>query len=139
MSDQISWKVLPARDKKKFLIFFVTVFGFTILVFFVAGVYWALFSLVVLLASLFQFYTPTEYILDDDGITIKRPLYTMKKDWSEFRRVVETQSGIFLSPFSRPSRLDSFRGVHLLIQNREKQEVIEFIKRKIQYDDQRKN
>lgn len=139
MSNQISWKVLPARDKKKFLIFFVTVFGFTILVFFVAGVYWALFSLVVLLASLFQFYTPTEYILDDDGITIKRPLYTMKKDWSEFRRVVETQSGIFLSPFSRPSRLDSFRGVHLLIQNREKQEVIEFIKRKIQYDDQRKN
>ncbi len=139
MSDQISWKVLPARDKKKFLIFFVTVFGFTILVFFVAGVYWALFSLVVLLASLFQFYTPTEYILDDDGITIKRPLYTMKKDWSEFRRVVETQSGIFLSPFSRPSRLDSFRGVHLLIQNRGKQEVIEFIKRKIQYDDQREN
>lgn len=139
MSDKISWKILPARDKKKSFIFIVTVFGFTVLVYFVAGFYWALFSLVVLLASLFQFYTPTEYILDNDGITIKRPLYTMKKSWSEFRRVVETKSGIFLSPFSRPSRLDSFRGVHLLIQNNKKHEVIEFIKMKIHHDYQGKD
>ncbi len=139
MGNRISWKILPARDKKKFSIFIFTVSGFTILVYFVAGIYWALFSLVVLLASLFQFYTPTEYILDDDGIIIKRPLYTMRKNWSEFRRVVETKSGIFLSPFSRPSRLDSFRGVHLLIQNKEKHDVIEFIKRKIHHDDKGKN
>ncbi len=139
MSERITWKVLPARNKKKLVIFLSTVIGFSILVLFVAGIYWALFSLLVLLGSLFQFYTYTEYTLDDEGVTIKRPLYTVKKPWSEFKRVVETQTGIFLSPFSFPSRLDSFRGVHLLIENEDREKILEFIKGKIHNDSERED
>ena len=135
----ISWKVLPARNKKKLFIFLSTVLGFSFLVLLVAGIYWALFSLLVLLGSLFQFYTYTEYVLDDNGVTIKRPLYTMKKSWKEFKRVVETRTGIFLSPFSFPSRLDSFRGVHLLIENEDRSKILEFIKGKIHNDSEREN
>ena len=139
MSEKISWKVFPAKNKKKLIIFLVTVFGFTTLVLLVAGIYWALFSLLVLLGSLFQFYTTTEYILDEEGVTIKRPLYTMKKSWKEFKRVVETETGIFLSPFSFPSRLDSFRGVHLLIENEEREKILKFIEEKVYHDDSREN
>ena len=137
MHKSLSWKVLPARNRKKFTIFISTVTLFVLIVYLAMGIYWAFFSLIILLGSLFQFYTVTEYILDDDGITIKRPFYSVRKKWEEFRRVEETRSGIFLSPFSQPSRLDSFRGVHLIIDEDRKTEVLEFIRDKIKDDDKR--
>jgi hypothetical protein len=33
--------------------------------------------------------------------------------WPDVRRATRGADGIFLSPFSRPSRLDNFRGVRL--------------------------
>ncbi len=132
MHRTLSWKILPAKDQRKLAVFLVIITAFIVIVFISMGIYWAIFSLLILLGSLFQFYTVTEYILDDDGVTVKRPFYTLKRSWKEFRRVEETKSGVFLSPFSHPSRLDNFRGIHLIVDRDKKTEVMEFIKEKLE-------
>ncbi len=128
---EIRWQVLPIKKGgKKLVIFIVAILGTGLLLYIFAGLYWALFGLLLLLGSLSAFYTPTKYILTEKEITIKRPLYTLKRPWSEIKRYEVDKNGIFLSPFRKPRRLENFRGIYLMVgENRD--EVISFIKERI--------
>ena len=76
------------------------------------GAVYGLISLVVLAASTARYLLPTRYVLDDQEAAW-RYLTWQRRSWSAFRRIDRHADGIFLSPFRRPSRLDSFRGVFL--------------------------
>lgn len=115
MEGKVEWVALPAKDRKKLIIFIVTLGAFLSFVYYAAGFYWFIFSLVTLLLSLSPFYTPTRYTVDKRGVIIKRPLYTRKMDWRKVKRLIIDKNGVFLSPFSAPTRLENFRGVYLII------------------------
>lgn len=90
----------------------------------------ALLALVVLFASLARFYFPTSYRISDRGITVKTVTQTLRKDWSLYRSCYVDKNGILLSTFTRPSRLENFRGLFLLFSgNRE--EVAAFVKARV--------
>jgi len=128
---EISWQVLPIKKGgKKLMIFVIALLGTGVLLYIFAGLYWALFGLLLLLGSLSAFYTPTKYILTEKEITIKRPLYTLKRPWAEIKRYEADKNGIFLSPFSRPRRLENFRGIYLMVEGN-RDEVISFIEERI--------
>ncbi|RKZ01436.1 MAG: hypothetical protein DRQ04_04895 [Candidatus Hydrothermota bacterium] len=128
---EISWQVLPIKKGgKKLMIFVIALLGIGVLLYLFAGLYWALFGLLLLLGSLSAFYTPTKYILTEKEITIKRPLYTLKRPWAEIKRYEADKNGIFLSPFSRPRRLENFRGIYLMVEGN-RDEVISFIEERI--------
>jgi len=128
---EISWQVLPIKKGgKKLMIFAIALLGIGVLLYLFAGLYWALFGLLLLLGSLSAFYTPTKYILTEKEITIKRPLYTLKRPWAEIKRYEADKNGIFLSPFSRPRRLENFRGIYLMVEGN-RDEVISFIEERI--------
>jgi len=112
------------------MIFVIALLGTGVLLYIFAGLYWALFGLLLLLGSLSAFYTPTKYILTEKEITIKRPLYTLKRPWAEIKRYEADKNGIFLSPFSRPRRLENFRGIYLMVEGN-RDEVISFIEERI--------
>ena len=76
------------------------------------GAVYGLISLVALAAATVRYLLPTRYLLDDQEASW-RQLTWRRRSWSTFRRVDRHADGIFLSPFRRPSRLDSFRGVFL--------------------------
>ncbi len=76
------------------------------------GAVYGLISLVVLAGSTARYLLPTRYVLDDREAAW-RHLTWRRRSWSAFRRIDRHADGIFLSPFRRPSRLDSFRGVYL--------------------------
>ena len=76
------------------------------------GAVYGLISLVALAAATLRYLLPTRYLLDDQEASW-RQLTWRRRSWSTFRRVDRHADGIFLSPFRRPSRLDSFRGVFL--------------------------
>ena len=76
------------------------------------GAVYGLISLAVLTASTTRYLLPTRYVLDDRQASW-RQLTWRRRPWSAFRRVDRHADGLFLSPFRRPSRLDSFRGVFL--------------------------
>lgn len=95
------------------------------------SVFLTLLAAVILLVALWPVFTPTKYLLDDKGITLTRPLRREFRPWDRFRRYEVGRLNVLLSPFSHPSRLDSFRGLVLRLgDNRE--EVVAFVAERLQ-------
>jgi hypothetical protein len=74
---------------------------------------YALLAMVLVGLSLLRFFLPTTYVLDEQAATARVLGPARKLPWSQVRRVGVGPAGVFLSPFERPSRLDSFRGMFL--------------------------
>jgi len=67
-------------------------------------------SVVTLGAALSRYLFPTHYRLDGAGIETDHLWWVKRRTWSDFGRARIQRDGLFLSPFERPHRLDSFRG-----------------------------
>ena len=128
----LSWTVHPMR-RKPWVALLVTVFIFVVsMVAYMttASKAFGTLALVVLFASLAKFYMPTTFRLSDKRIMIKSTTQTIYKNWLQFRSFYPDKNGVLLSPFSEPSRLESFRGIFLIF-DRNKDEVVDFIKPRI--------
>ncbi len=88
-------------------------------------------SVLIMLGSLSSFFLPTIYELDRKKIKIRFFLTTRERAWNAFRSFYVDKNGILLSPFAKPSRLENFRGIYVRF-NRNKDQVVEFVKSKIQ-------
>ena len=89
------------------------------------GLAYGLIALVVLILSLSRYLLPTRYSLDEKGVEITHLGRRQERPWTQFRRLDIHEDGIFLSPFTRTSRLDSFRGYFLRF-GPEKNSIIDF-------------
>jgi hypothetical protein len=138
MQNSIRWTVLPAKNRKKLALFFAIVLPFLLLVLLSSGIFWTLFSAIVLILALSPFFTPTTYTLDKGGVTVKRLLYTIKRDWESIRRYEFDGRGIFLSPYSKPRRMENFRGIYLML-NENREEVLQFLEKIFHGRDREKN
>ena len=112
---QIEWSVFPMGEKPV-----VGVMFWVLICFVVWMVYWNVQSILltaalsaILLVSLSEFYLPTHYLLDSNGVQMRRWFHKKQMDWKRVRSVSEKPAGIFLSPFPIKSRLESFRGLFL--------------------------
>jgi len=74
---------------------------------------YAVVSIAVLAASMSRYLLPTHYTLDETGVICRHLLRHQRLPWERIHRADIHRDGLFLSPFSRSSRLDSFRGVFL--------------------------
>jgi hypothetical protein len=89
--------------------------------------WWTLFSGVVLFGATARFFLPTSYRLDENGVRSRFLGISLGRPWKDFKRYEVYHNGVLLSPFDRPSRLDSFRGMFLLF-GPKGEDVIEFIR-----------
>ena len=112
----LSWSAWPAKDhpfRALVLLAALTVLGVLVrqgthdMVLAVAG------PLFVLL-SVSSWLLPTGYRLTDEALEVRSLGVTRVRPWSEMRRVVVDEAGVFLSPFERRHWLDAYRGVRLL-------------------------
>ena len=87
-------------------------------------------SIVFLLGSLSTFFLPTSYELSENCIKVKFFFNTRKMEWGKYRSFYVDKNGVLLSPFEKPSRLETFRGIYLRF-NQNKDEVVNFIKQRI--------
>jgi hypothetical protein len=94
------------------------------------GVAWGILALAVLFLSLGRFFFASRFILDGEGVTARYLLRTQRCRWSEVRRFCHDSRGAYLSTRSRPSRLDAYRGVHLLF-GPVREEVLEAIRSRL--------
>jgi hypothetical protein len=113
---QFSWCAHPARERRG-----PAIAGLAIVAAFAAAVWvafgsttWAVFSAVVLVAALNRFYFRSRFDIDADGITARFPLRTKRVRWADTRRFVVDDNGGFLSPRATRSRIDAWRGLHVL-------------------------
>jgi hypothetical protein len=88
------------------------------------------FALIVLYLSVAKFYFPTTYGVTSEGITVKTTTQKLFKPWSMYRSYYPDKNGVLLSPFTRPTRLENFRGLFVLFENN-RTEVLEYLKEKI--------
>ena len=78
-----------------------------------ASLWWGVFSVALLFISLRGFFLPTRYRLDSEGVTVKEPLFTRNKPWSDLKSLHVDRHGVLVSPFSFSTRLENFRGLYL--------------------------
>lgn len=83
-------------------------------------------AVLFLCGALLPFYTPTTYTLGNQYVASKGLLWHTRREWSALRSCYASDKGVLLSPFSRPSRLEGFRGIFLRFEGNREQ-VLEFI------------
>ena len=92
----------------------------------------ALISLILLTASMSRYFCPTHYTLDTEIFTVSHLGMRRHHHWINFRRAIIHPDGIFISPFTSPHRLDSFRGQFLRTTNPD--EIYHVVRQHIQTD-----
>jgi hypothetical protein len=128
----MNWQSFPFKDhprKTIFLMVFLVLFAVGI--YFSFGRYWMIISMIFFCVSISAYFLPTKYIMDDNGVTIKGIVAVRAKKWSEFGSCYKDKNGILLSPFDKPTRLDSYRGTYIRF-NKNSEEVTKFVKSKIE-------
>jgi len=66
-----------------------------------------------LLNAVGEFLFPVRYKVTEEGIEVSSFLHDRKVRWEQIRRLTVFPDSLFLSPYPKPSRLDSLRGVWL--------------------------
>jgi len=125
-------------EPKKFYMAVLTVFLVNIFMYYMFNPTFGMISVVLTILSLTEIFFPFKYSLFDKGIIVDRFFYKVKHEYSYYKKVLNDKNGIFLSPFRYDTRLESFRGILLRIPKDKKDEVIAFLKAKIEITEEKK-
>ena len=130
------WRVHPFRERIGAACFSIGVLGAMawLAAELMQSLWWAVIAFLFLAATLNRFFLPSEFQIDDDGVTVRSFFKVSRLRWLQIRRFLHDEHGGFLSTRSKRSFLDSFRGIHLLFgENREA--VIDRIRRYLNTED----
>jgi len=132
-AEMINWRSRPLVDEFLGSLLFVAIFvavcvgagvGF-------GNVGYGVLAAAMLVMGLGRYILTTGFVLDTTGVTISYFGQCRTIPWAEVHSVCVGPKGVFLSPFEKPSRLDSFRGVLLRYSNNNSDEVVEFVRDKV--------
>lgn len=125
----LNWKVHPfVEQTNRSIVLLLVLAGVLLLV----GLnfpnpVWILLSAVLLFGSLTKYFLPTTYQFSRQGVEISFLGFKKFRAWDQFQSFHIGPTGVLLSPFKEPHRLENFRGEFVLFgSNRE--EVIEFVR-----------
>ena len=118
----LSWRVHPFRER-----FGAACFAVSVLLAMawlaaelMQSLWWAVMAVLFLAASLNRFFLPSEFQIDNDGVTVRSFFKVSRLRWLQIRRFLHDKHGGFLSTRTKASFFESFRGIHLLFgENRE--------------------
>lgn len=134
-SRTISWTVFPLKDKKRtaslICIFLIALFVY---LYFVWGTLYMFLGIVMMLSSLWEFFTPVNYTFKENEIVIQTVFSKKTYEWSRFRNFLIDKKEVLLSPFSGRSRLERFRGISIRFLPEKREEIIEYIKKHMARD-----
>lgn len=89
--------------------------------------WWGLLGLALLFLSMWSYFLPVRFTMDENGIRKKSLFGEETKRWKDVRNIVPDSHGVLLSPFREPTRLAKFRGLSVQFSGNGK-EVLEFIR-----------
>jgi hypothetical protein len=104
-------------------------FGFIVQLAF-GDVFLAVLSIAILVGSLHSYFFETSFSLGPESIEVKGVFGTQRKAWASFKSFSVDRSGVSLSPFSKRSWLEHYRGMRLLFGNN-KDEVVRYVTNKL--------
>jgi len=128
----MNWTVHPAkRNLNKTVLSAGFIIAFMVIVAVFYGLFWSLFGFIILFVSVHSYFFPTTYDINDEEIIIKNIFMTQRRKLSEFRRVYVGKNGVLLSPFRRKTFLNQFRGVFVLMPEKNT-EILHFLRARIE-------
>lgn len=133
---QYTWTVHPLRDNWKrttLLLIFLALLFFAVYLSF-QSISVTILSAVCLVCSLHRYFVPARYEIYDDRVVVISFSRRSIKLWSDFRSFYADRNGVLLSPFARPSRLENFRGVYVRFGRSKRDEILDYIRRKVRAD-----
>ncbi|MBU1319713.1 MAG: hypothetical protein KKG33_15080 [candidate division Zixibacteria bacterium] len=133
----IAWSIHPAKQRlwvTAAVIVFILIIAIGIYSWTVSALFTAL-ATMILIGSLSGYFFPTSYKFYDDQVVVKYTITSIKKEWSQYRSYYKDKSGVLLSPFTQRSRLENFRGIYIRFGDCDRERVMEFIKCKVESDD----
>ena len=127
--EELRWTVHPLVDepraKSGLLLVIILGLSAVVSISFGGGGYGFL-TFGLLTASLSRYLLPTRYKLSATGVRISHLGVRRQVPWAQVRRFSVCNDGIFLSPFDRPNRLETFRG-HFIRFGENREDVIRFV------------
>jgi len=128
-----SWPVHPARQRPlaTLAVSFALILIWSLVYLVTQSWGYVLLAIILLLVSLSQFFLPVTFRVVERGVRREFVGQVVERSWSEVRRIIEDRNGVLLSPFARPSWLDSYRGLYLRFADR-RQEIMEYVRKKAQ-------
>lgn len=131
--DEISWCVHPFVENWKrtsFLIIFLSII-LAILYIGFQSVVIVFFSALLLIGPLYKYFLPYHYHCTHEYLVVKACCYNVERPWSSFRSNYIDKNGILLSPFSKPTRLENFRGIYVRFGKHQPKEIVDFIQHQL--------
>lgn len=128
--ESLNWVAHPAAVRRKAAILTLLLFWIILLVVYYLShsVLMVLVAVLIFSGALSTFFFPTRYEINKEKVRIKYLVNSVEKELSMFRSFYPDKNGVLLSPFTRPSRLENFRGIYLRY-HQNKTEVDDFVKR----------
>lgn len=129
----LSWKVhsfVENRTKSVLLLLFLITILSIIYLSFESIVYLFL-SACILIGPLYKYFLPYNYHCRSDRLTISTCCSNTEHLWSTFRSSYTDKNGILLSPFSKPTRLENFRGIYVRFGKHPPEEIVNYIQTRI--------
>jgi hypothetical protein len=132
--DPVSWTSHPLRDesRQKSACLICIILGTA----FIIG--WSFqstplgcLSFALLMAAMSRYFLPTHYTCGENEISISHIGHRRSFSWTLFARADQHPDGIFLSPFRKAHRLDTFRG-HFLKTGAQTREIFHVVQQHLQ-------
>ncbi|MEW6685046.1 MAG: hypothetical protein AB1393_02415 [Candidatus Edwardsbacteria bacterium] len=132
ISSVLKWSIHPIRLSKwrAVIAILVPLLIWILIYFWFHSLFWLILAILLLSGAIWPFFVITHYQMDEQGVTVKRVFYTIKRDWSKIRNFYPDRQGVLLSPFTKPSRLENFRGLYILFGDK-KEEVLSYLGKRI--------
>lgn len=131
--DNLKWQSLPAKDSKP-VIKVIAVLGFLLmlLVGFVE-LSWVglIIAFLVSIIVFIQFVFPTTFTINDNTLIVEFLFSKKEYDFARIKSYYPDNTGVLLSPFIKPSRLENFRGIYVRYGKEEKEKIIGLIKERV--------
>ena len=115
------------RKRCPWVIVTILLFG-VVIVLVLSDPFLGMLSVVVLFGSLHSYFLKASYSLSSQGVEIKSPFGTQRREWRSFKSFWVDARGLNLSPFTKRSWLEHYRGMRLLFGENE-DEVVDFVTR----------
>jgi hypothetical protein len=125
----LTWKVHLLREQPVKLLLVIPAAALSLVASYVLfrTFTFGLIALFLILASLAEYLFPIRFEIDSQGASARTLTARTRIEWSRVKKYYLDDRGIKLSPLSRQTRLEAYRGVYLMFGNR-RDEVIEAVK-----------
>jgi len=125
-----SWTAHPAKRRPRDLLLVIAVVLLTsgAVLASLQSLFLTALAVVFLVVAVAPFLFPTHYTITDLDVSERRLWRFRARQWTDLRRLQVGPGAALVSPLSRPSWLDRFRGLNILFDGADRDEVIAILR-----------